>query len=166
MRERIGHVRFNVTQNILHPRREFEAGYFIAVLADFIRRRWIATRESFTFETVMSGTDKMEFLREAREAGYRAYLYFICTNSSSINIERVKNRKAQGGHSVPRDKIEMRYERLAVTAPQAIALCDRAYLLDNSGTRFRLVAEFDRGRLAHAARQLPDWFDKLNLDES
>lgn len=40
--------------------------YFASVLADFARRRFVALSRSFTFETVMSSPDKIEFLESAR----------------------------------------------------------------------------------------------------
>jgi predicted ABC-type ATPase len=79
-----------------------QLGYMIPVLCDFFRQRWVARGESFTFETVMSGADKIDVLREASDRGYRTYLYYICTDDVLINEERIKGRVKQGGHSVPR----------------------------------------------------------------
>jgi hypothetical protein len=45
--------------------------YHAAVLADFLRRKALAERRSFSFETVMSSRDKIDFLQESRAAGYR-----------------------------------------------------------------------------------------------
>jgi len=52
--------------------------------------------QTFTFETVMSGTDKLLFLQEAKQRGYRMYLYYIATDSVSINQERVADRVEKG----------------------------------------------------------------------
>ncbi|MFI5380015.1 MAG: hypothetical protein ACHRHE_12015 [Tepidisphaerales bacterium] len=86
-------------------------GYLAAILCDFMRQRWVAGGQSFTFETVMSNEDKVNLLKEARRRGFRAYLYYICTNSLLINRERVAVRVSQGGHDVPQEKIGVRYER-------------------------------------------------------
>ena len=48
--------------------------YWASVLADFIRHKLLASQVSFTFETVMSSPDKVEFLHKAQQAGYRTYL--------------------------------------------------------------------------------------------
>lgn len=50
--------------------------YFASVAADFIRHKLIECSKSFTFETVMSFPDKVEFLRKAQSRGYRTYLYY------------------------------------------------------------------------------------------
>lgn len=79
----------------------YTPGYFTSLFCDFLRRQWIARDESFTFETVMSHPDRLDVLREARAAGYRTYLYFICTESDRIDSARVARRVAAGGHDVP-----------------------------------------------------------------
>ena len=48
--------------------------YFASVAADFIRRKLMEKRISFSFETVMSSPDKVMLLEKARNLGYRTYL--------------------------------------------------------------------------------------------
>jgi predicted ABC-type ATPase len=67
------------------------------VLADAIRRALLAQGSTFTFETVMSSRDKIDFMREAQALGYRTYLYFVATDDPEINISRVQLRVSQGG---------------------------------------------------------------------
>jgi predicted ABC-type ATPase len=110
------------------------------------------------FETVMSSADKIGLLADARLIGYRVYLYYICTDSPLINLARVANRVLDGGHDVPAEKIASRYGRSLSQLPDAIKLCDRAYLFDNSGMSHRLFAEFEQGRLVSIADEQPDWF--------
>ncbi len=45
--------------------------YFASIAADFISHKLIACSKSFTFETVMSFTDKVELLRKAQSSSYR-----------------------------------------------------------------------------------------------
>ena len=79
--------------------------YWASVIADFIRHQLLAARISFTFETVMSSSDKIDFLKKAQSQGFRTYLYYVATNNSAINIARVANRVLLGGHSVSEEKI-------------------------------------------------------------
>lgn len=95
--------------------------------------------------------------RPQRSRGFRNYLYFICTDSPTINRERVAARVSQGGHDVPPEKITARYDRALKLLPEAIALCDRAYLFDNSGKKHRLVAEYEGANLIQVAQDLPNW---------
>ena len=86
----------------------------------------------FTFETVMSHPGKVELLAEARSKGYRTYLYYVATDDSQMNISRVQNRVATGGHDVPSDKVEERYHRSLAILIKAIANTYRADSFDNS----------------------------------
>jgi predicted ABC-type ATPase len=133
-------------------------GYLAAILSDFLRKQWIAKRQSFTFETVMSSPDKLTLLEQAGESGYRTYFYYICTESALISKERVQARVSQGGHAVPPQKIETRYDRSLALLPKAISLSSRAYLFDNSGLSHRLIAEFQAGQLVNVATPPPAWF--------
>ena len=56
--------------------------------------------ESFGFETVFSHSSNVEFLEALRVLGYDIHLFFVCTESHEINIARVENRVALGGHDV------------------------------------------------------------------
>jgi predicted ABC-type ATPase len=138
----------------------------VAVLCDLLRRRWAATGQTFTFETVMSSADKLDLLREANRAGYRTYLYFVCTNDPMINRARIVNRVSEGGHDVPADKIAARYERSLNLLPDAIALCSRSYLFDNSEQSHRFIAEFEGGKLLRITEPLPPWFVKSSLSRN
>ena len=82
--------------------------YFASVAADFLRQQLIRQGASFTLETVMSSSDKVNLLAQAQQSGYRTYLYYIATDDPAINISRVQNRVKQGGHSVPEQKIIQR----------------------------------------------------------
>ena len=53
--------------------------YHASVLADLLRRKCLDARQSFTFETVMSASDKVDLLKEAQARGFRTYLYFMAT---------------------------------------------------------------------------------------
>jgi len=147
--------------------------YFASVLADYIRHKLLAAQISFTFETVMSSPDKVQFLQKAQQAGFRTYLYYVATEDPDINISRVANRVKLGGHAVPEDKIRERYTRSLALLPQAIAYSNRAYIFDNSGPVEEkvLVAEVTDGlTIEMKTEQMPYWFkialwDKFDADE-
>ncbi len=139
--------------------------YVASVLADFLRRKLLAEGRSFAFETVMSSPDKIDFMREARSAGFRVYLYYIATEDPDINVERVRNRVALGGHPVDEAKIRSRYLRSLDLLFDAVLNSDRAYLFDNSGEEGAQVwvAEVTNGEeLELKTALMPHWF-KLAL---
>jgi predicted ABC-type ATPase len=135
--------------------------YVAASIADFLRDELLACGQSFSFETVMSHRSKIDFFARARIDGYRTYLYFIATDSPQVNLGRVKERVAAGGHDVPEAKILERYERCLQLVRDALAHAYRAFLFDNSGAEPIWLAEFDpRGecQLKVSRDSLPNWF--------
>jgi predicted ABC-type ATPase len=133
--------------------------YHASVLADFIRHKLLSDGTSFTFETVMSSQDKVDFLCKAQKSGFRTYLYFVATEDPEINVSRVQHRVATGGHPVPKDKIISRYHRSLALLSRAVACTDRAYVFDNSGEDKVWLAEVtDGGELEMKNDVAPHWF--------
>ncbi len=117
--------------------------YFAAFLAAYIREQLLETGISFSVETVMSHPSKVDFMARAHRSGYRVYLYYVSTQSPEINIGRVHTRVQEGGHNVPESKVRERYTRSLRNLYAAVKQSDRAYLFDNSGKHFELLAEYD-----------------------
>jgi len=141
--------------------------YFASVLSDFLRRSLLDESKSFTFETVMSAPDKVELLADARRRGYRTYLYFVATEDPAINVGRVNNRVASGGHSVPEAKIASRYYRSLGLLREAVRHSDRAYFFDTSGESTWHFAEITDGtEIDMKSDAMPDWFRSAVWDKS
>lgn len=140
--------------------------YLASVVSDFIRQKLLETSQNFTFETVMSFEDKVEFLAKAQNAGFRTYLYFVATKDPEINISRVAYRVKTGGHNVSTDKIVSRYYRSLDLLWDAIKYSNRAYLFDNSGDEANWIAEItDAKRIEIKTDTAPAWFVKYVLNK-
>jgi predicted ABC-type ATPase len=140
--------------------------YHASVLSDFIRRKLLNAKVSFSFETVMSHINKVNFLDEAQQAGFRTYLYYVATEDADINVERVQIRVASGGHSVPEDKIRSRYKRSLALLFKAVEYSNRAYIFDNSDQEYDLVAEVTEGeRIEMKTERMPHWFKTALWDK-
>lgn len=144
--------------------------YEAALLTAFIRSKLIERKQSFSFETVMSHPSKCEILAHAQKEEYQTYLYFICTKSSEINVERVKNRVSKGGHPVPKDKIIGRYHRSLNLLHEAVKNTHRAFIFDNSQDTHKLILEVYQGKevIPHTTK-IPFWakthlLDKMRLE--
>jgi len=105
----------------------------------------------------MSHVSKLEILKQALDAGYRNYLYFIATDSVQINIDRVKERVRKGGHNVDEDKIIERYSRSLDLLSSVIPYTYRTFLIDNSRLSYRLIAEFERDKMLIHDQDIPNW---------
>lgn len=140
--------------------------YLASVASDFIRRKLLLSQQTFTFETVMSARDKVEFLAAAQGAGYRTYLYYVATEDPAINISRVENRVKGGGHDVPADKITTRYYRSLELLWEAIKYSNRAYIFDNSAIEAELIAEITNAeKIELRTDSVPAWFKRYVLDK-
>lgn len=140
--------------------------YFASIAVAFIRGKLIENKKSFTIETVMSSSDKVDLLREAQRVGYRTYLYYVATDDPGINISRIRHRVKMGGHSVPEDKIESRYKRSLDLLIEAIQCSHRAYIFDNSSHTHIWLAEITKGKfLEIKSSPMPTWFKKAVWDK-
>lgn len=143
--------------------------YVASALSDFIRRSLIKERISFTFETVMSSSDKVALLAEAQKSGYRVYVYYVATADPEINVARVAYRVSQGGHNVPPEKIRNRYRRSLALLSDAILTSNRASIFDNSNEGsegLTQIAEITDGELIEIKSDpQPPWFKEFVLDK-
>jgi len=136
-----------------------------------MRQRLLDAGISFTFETVMSSSDKVEFLRKAQERGFRTYLYYVATEDPDINISRVESRVAEGGHPVSREKIVSRYYRSLDLLLDAIQYTNRAYIFDNSSFegpstgRVWIAEVTDAAVFEFKADIMPYWFKTALWDK-
>lgn len=129
----------------------------------------LGSGQSFAFETVMSTPEKVALLSQARERGYEVTLVFVTTSDPDINVSRVANRVAKGGHDVDPSAVYSRYEAAMKLLPAAIEQADSVLVLDNSrdSQQPQIVAQkFNRGTLEIMKGPLtPDWaFDQLEKD--
>jgi predicted ABC-type ATPase len=71
--------------------------------------RHFAARQSFAFETTLSGRGYLHHIREWQSAGYRVKLVFLQLDSAEEAIARVAQRVRQGGHDIPEATIRRRF---------------------------------------------------------
>ncbi len=140
--------------------------YYASVLCDFIRQQLLLSKVSFTFETVMSSPDKVDFLAKAQQNNYKTYLYFVATEDPLINVSRVSQRVRKGGHNVPNEKIIARYYRSMDLLVDAIKHTSRAYIFDNSGLQQVWIAEITDGKIIEIkSSDVPEWFQKHVIEK-
>ena len=114
----------------------------------------------FVFESVFSSEEKMDFLRKAKEAGFFIRIFYVCTESPLININRIAQRYLNGGHEVPISKTISRYFGSLKNLAEAIKIADRVYLYDNSveNSAPRLILRTSDGKIARKyTDDIPLW---------
>ncbi len=103
-----------------------------AIHSTELREKCLIEKKSFIFETVLSSTEKITFIEKAKQAGYFIRLFFIGTNSPTINASRIAQRVIDGGHDVPISKIISRHSKSIINCAACAKIADRTYIYDNS----------------------------------
>ena len=138
-----------IEHDLKHNRKFFFSSYRIkATEAEF--------RQSFCYETVLSHPSKLTFFERAKASGYGTYLYFVCTDTWKLNVERVKLRVHDGGHDVKKEKVKSRYFRSMKNLRMAANMADSSFLIDNS-REFTRIAELKNGAIIFATDPFPEW---------
>jgi predicted ABC-type ATPase len=101
----------NIARDMFGDWNSPEAVMSAAKYATDMREKLLSEKKSMIFETVLSATDKVEFMLRAKKEGYFIRLFFISTESPTINAARIAGRVIEGGHDVPITKIISRYTK-------------------------------------------------------
>lgn len=113
---------WNLKENILKA----------AQIATERRYEYLNQKKSIIFETVFSSDEKVQFVQKALNEGYFVRLFFVSTDSPTINASRITKRVLHGGHEVPISKIISRFEKSISNCFQVSKIVDRLYIYDNS----------------------------------
>lgn len=132
--------------------------YFVTFMASYIWDELLESSNKFTVETVMSHPSKLDFIKRAKDKGFKVYLYFVSLADPALNKHRVKTRVQEGGHDVDEDKIEKRYYRTMDYLLPALKLSTDAYLFDNSYGEANMFAIKKGNALEIQGDYIPKWF--------
>jgi predicted ABC-type ATPase len=93
----------------------------------------IESNRDFAFETTLSSRIYKNKIIEAQKLGYSVTLLFFWLNSVSLAKERVKVRVKEGGHNIPSDIIERRYDKgIKNLFDLYLPIVDELLIFDNS----------------------------------
>jgi predicted ABC-type ATPase len=96
----------------------------------------VRRRESFAFETTLSGRRYARMIPRWQRMGYTVKLVFLFVGDVKLAIERVRVRVKQGGHDVPEDVTMRRYSAGWRNFQQLYkGLVDSWVVYDNSGEK-------------------------------
>lgn len=150
----------NVAQNIFGDWNDYTAVLKAADFCNKWREKCLALHKSHIFETVMSADDKVDFILRAKRAGFFIRLFFVSTESPTINAKRVAQRVINGGHDVPISKIISRYDKSIANCVALSSVVDRLYVYDNSvdDADAKILFRLTDGTLAKLySDNIPNW---------
>lgn len=97
-------------------------------------RHYIKCRESFAFETTLSGRTYVPLIHDLMAEGWTIDLIYLWIPSAEVCLARVAERVAQGGHDIPSDIVSRRFARSARNLFDLYApTCTSVICLENSG---------------------------------
>lgn len=137
-----------------------ENAYRASAIAARERLDCINSKQSFSFETVMSHPSKLAILETAKEAGFETQIVFVSTNNPLINVGRVKQRVIEGGHDVPEDKIISRYYRSLSLLPKVSEIADRTLVFGNDDS-LRLEMVLAQGKIIEKSENTVKWVENV-----
>ena len=104
--------------------------------------------ETFAFETTLATKSYKQKIEWAQANGYEVTLLFFWLRNVTMAKERVAQRVAEGGHSIPTETIERRYHNgIANLFAIYIDMVDICYIFDNSeGERTPIAKKYKGGK--------------------
>ena len=104
--------------------------------------------ETFAFETTLATKSYKQKIEWAQANGYKVTLLFFWLRNVTMAKERVAQRVAEGGHSIPSETIERRYHNgIANLFAIYMDMVDICYIFDNSeGERTPIAKKYKGGK--------------------
>jgi predicted ABC-type ATPase len=102
----------------------------------FLRQldRLAKSKDSFAFESTLSGLTHISRMKRLKTAGWRIEIVYLRISSPQLAVRRIAARVKQGGHNVPRRDVVRRFTRSWNNfARHYRLLADAWSVYDNSG---------------------------------
>lgn len=118
--------------------------------ARLILSRWrelVDRRQSFAFESTLSGRTCATMIREAKAQGYRVHLSYLSLATVRHSVRRVSERVKKGGHGFPTPDLRRAFlPSLHNFFGLYLPLADKAILYNSTLQPPKLVATWREGK--------------------
>jgi predicted ABC-type ATPase len=139
--------------------------YIIAFqAAEKLREQYLLDGKSFLLETVFSTQDKVDFVKKCKDHRYSVTIFYMATESPTINNMYVFDRVQKGGHAVPMNKLLERYYRSLENIQKVLEISDCVLFIDNSimFEKPKLYTALSYGSPCYAYDgDKPEWLNKI-----
>ena len=112
---------------------------------------------TFNQETTLCGHTILRTIEKAKKLGYMIEMHYVGVDSPQIAKSRIAERVKMGGHGIPDQDVDRRYQESLKNLKTVIGLCDLAALYDNT-TEFRRFAIYRNGEAVRVSHNLPVWY--------
>lgn len=115
---------------------------------------------NITQETTLSGAKTRKTVQLAKEKGYSIHLYYVGISSAEDSISRIANRVRKGGHDIPAEDVQRRFNKRFEDLAKILPYCDEAHFYDNENG-FVEVGRYHNGKVVSTNDYCPSWFAEL-----
>ena len=120
----------------------------VARLNDYLSRG-----VAFNQETTLCGHSVIKTIQRAKEAGYMLEMHYVGVDSSQTAKLRIAQRVKMGGHGIPDQDVDRRYEESLRNLKRVLGLYDNT-------AQFRRFAIYKNGEAIKVSRNIPMWYRK------
>lgn len=115
----------------------FDAGRIMLQRIDYLMN----AGADFAIETTLSTRSYVQTIRRAKALGYTVSLFYVWIPSAEVSKARVAARVAAGGHNIPDEVVERRYERSVSNLRNLyIPVCDYFTVVSNANQLPTVIA--------------------------
>lgn len=123
---------------------------------EFIKSK-IEDGNSFAFETTLRTDITFHQASEAKKQGFFIYLTYLALQNVEQNIERVRARALNGGHSAPPPLIREIHAASLSNFTRAVREFDLVVAYDNSRQELECVLKSANGQIEYISSSPPEW---------
>jgi predicted ABC-type ATPase len=96
--------------------------------------RAIAEHKDFAFETTLGANTIPRLLAQAAAEAIEIYIWYVGLSTPELHIARVRARVLRGGHDIPDEHIQRRFERSRLNLIELLPRLTALRVYDNSAT--------------------------------
>lgn len=122
-----------------------------------LRNEFFEKGKSFNQETTLSGHDAIRNIARAKSLGYRVEIYYVGIDSAELCKQRIRNRVMTGGHYIPDEDVDRRFNTSFENLKKVMPDCDIIYFYDNTD-QMTLFCTYSKGKFVYFDAGLPQWF--------
>ncbi len=99
--------------------------------------------KSIIIETTLSGKSIKQYMELARKNNYKIIMHYILCELNT-SIKRIEFRVSQGGHNIPLDVVNRRYNKSFLNLNENKYLIDEIYFYNNISQEHELIAVYNQ----------------------
>jgi predicted ABC-type ATPase len=108
-------------------------------------------------ESTLAGHGTPARIIQAKKLGYYTVAYFVGLNNVELNLERIRQRVAEGGHNIPEASIRKRFTESIKNTIKIKDYFDKLYIIDNSHDSYSLQISKSGTNLTHHLSDIELW---------